>query len=235
MTLLNNRKGGKIMRHMAVIFALCLLVMSARAGTFRDDFEDGNLDGWGKVLNLGGGISEWKVEDGVLICRRPSDPSTFLLFGEKDWKNYSIEFDARMVEVLSNWHSIGMDLRLQDVSNGVWVAISGGVNTANIVVWANNNFAEQETKPFAFELNRWYRLKGVANDDTFEFYVDGELMVSLSDSHFPTGYVDLDTNGCLAHFDNVVITGDDVPDNSAAVWYSGKLAVTWGQIRSQQD
>ena len=225
------------MRYILFASLLCLLAISAQAGTFVDDFEDGNLDGWGEVLNLGGGISEWKVEDGILTCRRPSDPSTFLLFGEKDWKNYTIEFDARMVEKLSNYHAIGMDLRLQNTANGVWCALRGGANTANIVVWANNNFAKQDTKPFAFELNRWYRLKGVANDDSFEFYVDGELVASLSDSNFSTGYVDLDANGCLAHFDNVVITGDDVPDSSslAAISASGKLAATWGQIRSQQN
>jgi len=36
----------------------------------------------------------------------------------------------------------------------------------------------------------------------------------------------------LANFDNVVITGDDVPDSTAAVSASGRLAVTWGQLRS---
>ena len=135
------------------------------------------------------------------------------------------------------WCRVGtVEIGLQkDTFNAVWCAIRGGANNAYIKVWLNNGVVNQKTKPFKLELNRWYHLKGVANDDNFEFYVDGELMVSLPDSHFPTGYVNLDANGCLAHFDNVVITGDDVPDNSAAVWYSGKLAVTWGQIRSQQD
>lgn len=217
----------------SLLMMALMISLPAQAGTFRDDFEDGNLDGWGEILNLGGGISEWKVEDGVLTCRRPSDPSTFLLFGEKEWKNYSIEFDAKMVQKLSNYHAIGMDLRLQNTANGIWCAIRGGANNAHIQVWSNNKSVNQRIKPFEFELNRWYHLKGIANDDNFEFYVDGELMVSLSDSHFPTGYVDLDANGCLAHFDNVVITGDDVPDNTAAVSPSGKLATTWGQLRSQ--
>ena len=126
-----------------------------------------------------------------------------------------------------------MDLRLQDASNGVWCSLRGGVNSANIVVWANDNSAKSEIKPFAFELDRWYRLKGVANDDNVEFYVDGELVASLSDSHFSTGYVDLDVNGSLAYFDNVVITGDDIPDNSSAVFALGKLATTWGQLRKR--
>ena len=97
-----NQGKEKAMKHIAITFLFCLLAVSAHSGTFRDDFEDGNLDEWGEVLNLWGGTSEWKIEDGVLVCRRPDAPSTFLLFGEKDWKNYSIEFDAKMVQVLSN-------------------------------------------------------------------------------------------------------------------------------------
>ena len=82
-------------------------------------------------------------------------------------------------------------------------------------------------------MNRWYHLKGIAHEDNFELYIDGELMASMSDSRFPTGRVGLQANGCLANFDNVIITGDDVPDNTAAVSASGKLATTWGQLRKK--
>jgi hypothetical protein len=216
----------------SLLMMALMIALPAWAGIFKDDFNDGNFDGW-EIENCRVPGSEWKVDNGVLTCRRPSHASTFLLFGEKEWKNYSIEFDAKMVQILSDFHAIGMDLRLQNTANGIWCAIRGGVNNAFIQLWLNDQPANQISKPFDFELNRWYRLKGIANDDNFEFYIDGELMISLSDSHFPTGYVDLDANGCLAHFDNVVITGDDVPDNSSAVSFSGKLAATWGQLRSQ--
>jgi hypothetical protein len=224
-----------VMRYIFFILSICLLVVSAQAGTFRDDFEDGNLDGWGEILNYGGGTSEWKVDNGVLTCRRPFDGSSLLFFGKKEWKNYSVELDSKMVQALSAFRSIGLDLRVQDEFNTVWCAIGGwnGANNVFIQVWFNNNPLNQPNKGFNLELNQWYHLKGIAKDNNFEFYVDGELQVSFSDSHFLTGRIDLDTNGCLAYFDNVVITGDDVPDSLSAVVSQDKLTTSWGQMKSR--
>jgi len=53
---------------------------------------------------------------------------------------------------------------------------------------------------------------------------------SLSESRIPTGRVGVIVQG-IAHFDNIVITGDDIPGNIAAVSASGKLATTWGSLK----
>lgn len=219
----------------SLLMVALMIALPTRAGTFKDNFDDGNLDGWGKILNYGGGISEWKVDNGVLTCSRPFDGSSQLLFGKKEWKDYSIECDTKMVQVLSNFHSLALDLRVQNEFNTVWCGIGGwgGASNVFIQVWFNDAPLNQPNKAFNLELNRWYHLKAIAKNDNFEFYVDGELLVSYSDSHFSTGHVDLDANGCLAYFDNVVITGADVPDNSQAVSRQGKLATSWGQMKSR--
>jgi hypothetical protein len=113
---------------------------------------------------------------------------------------------------------------------GAW---QGDAWSAGIEVWFNNAGGKKSRKIFNFELNRWYRLKAVANDNNFESYIDGELMASISDSTLPTGRLGLSVYGGVAHFDNVVITGDDIPDNTTAVSRQGKLATTWGRLRSQ--
>jgi len=227
------------MKYIMITFAISLLVVSAHAGTYVETFDDGNFDGW-EILNWTGGTSEWKVEDGILIGSRPDAASALLMFGEEEWRNYSIEFDARMLERLSaNWHAIALDLRVSDVNhakascNSVYFSANG-----QTIIWlylGNREVGRLAGKGFAFQSDRWYRIKGVADEDNFQFYIDGELMVSLSDSRFPAGRVALDVNGSTVQFDNVVITGDDVPDNTAAVSASGKLATTWGKLRSQQD
>ena len=86
------------MRYILVILSLCLLVISAQAGTYKNDFTDGNLDGW-KIEDYGVPKVEWKVDNGILACNRPHDWNTELYFGEKEWKNYSIECDVKMLEI----------------------------------------------------------------------------------------------------------------------------------------
>ena len=184
------------------------------------------------------GSAEWKVVDGVLTARNEVSSGSGLLFGKDDWRNYTIECDAKIVEPIVDLHNASLGLRMlwrnSSDFNYIWCLPSPPWGTALIWSWLNGNDSRQSAqKPFKHEVNRWYRLKGVADEDKFELYIDGELMASLSDSRFPTGRVGLQTNGCLSNFDNVVITGDDVPDNVTAVSISGKLATTWGQLRSE--
>jgi hypothetical protein len=204
------------------------------AGTYIENFDDGDFDGW-EILNVKGGVSEWKVENGILKCTRNNVWISSIVFGEEEWRNYSIECDAKMIQVLDpQLHAMGVDLRRMDDLSIVWCAIGDSTKWALLEVWLNgNNPAKHGDKRFDFQIDQWYHLKGVANEGNFEFYVDGELFVSLSDSSLPTGRVGLSAGSCVAQFDNVVITGDDVPNNTAAVSASGRLTAKWGQLRSQ--
>jgi hypothetical protein len=223
------------MRYVLVILTLCLLVISAQAGTFKDNFNDGNLDGW-KIINTMGNTSEWKIENGVLICRRDNIWISNLVFGEEEWKNYSIECDAKMIQTLDpQLHAMGVDLRLMGELTLVWCAMGDNVKWAILEVWLNDNNgpAKHVDKNFDFQLDRWYHLKGVANKDKFEFYVDGELFLSFTDSNLSAGRIGLSASSCIAYFDNVIITGDEVPGNSSDVDPKNKLATSWGQMKSR--
>lgn len=214
-------------------FLVMLIALSAQAGTYIDNFDDGDFDGWEAM-----GPAEWQVVDGVVTGRSEVNSGSGLLFGEHDWRNYTIECDAKIVETIATLPNASLGLRMLDRSlsdfNYIWCLPSVAWGTAFIWPWLNGKgLGLSAQKPFKQEMNRWYHLKGVAYEDNFEFYIDGELMASLSDSRFPTGRVMLQTNGCLSNFDNVVITGDDVPDNTTAVSISGKLATIWGQLRSE--
>jgi hypothetical protein len=210
-----------------------MIVSSTWAGTFVENFDDGNFDGW---EIYGGGIAgaEWRIENGVAIGKAARDWNTGLIFGEDDWRNYSIECDVKMVQKLTDLPSVGLGLRTTD-NDVVWCFYSVIWESALIWTWINNNGAKQsDLKAFDLELDRWYRFKAVADEDDFEFYIDGDLMATLSDPRLSTGGSYINVAGSVAHFDNVVITGDDVPDNaSSAVSSSGKLAASWGQLRSR--
>jgi hypothetical protein len=204
------------MKYVVAIFALCLLVLSAQAGTYVENFDDGDFDGW-EIFDGGEPGAEWTIEDGVLTCRREILWITDLLFGEEDWRNYTIECDARMIEPLGeDLCLMGFDLRVvgTDIVDGQLdnddVSPVAGylAQQAWISAWIDNEFSgESEYKDIDFELSRWYRFKAVVHEDTFQFYIDERLVASYTDDRFPTGRLGLFVAACEAQFDNVIITG----------------------------
>jgi hypothetical protein len=223
------------MKYILVILSLCLLTISAQAGTYTENFDDGDFDGW-EVINTKGGASDWKVENGILQCTRNNIWVSNLVFGEEGWQNYSIECDAKMIQTLDpQLHAMGVNLRLMGELTFVWCAMGDNVKWALLEVWLDNinGPAKHADKNFDFQIDRWYHLKGVANEGNFEFYVDGELFLSFSDPSLPAGRIGLSASSCIAHFDNVVITGDDVPDSLSAVVSQDKLATSWGEMKSR--
>jgi len=80
-----------------------LLSLSAWAGTFRDNFEDGNWKGWEAIAkplwdtNVADRVS---VVEGVLSLDHLNKPGQSLrLLIDEDWKDYSFSADFRIVEV----------------------------------------------------------------------------------------------------------------------------------------
>jgi hypothetical protein len=89
------------------ILSLLMLSVSAWAGTFKDDFEDGNWDGW---KGLSGGIVDvveeerFSVIEGVLHMdtRVPVVDTLGYDMGlamMRDWTDYSFSADARVIQV----------------------------------------------------------------------------------------------------------------------------------------
>jgi len=106
-----SKKEKKAMKYVIVILTLCLMVVSAYAGTYVENFDDGNFDGW-EIFDAGQPGSQWTVEDGILTGRREITYMSDLLFGEEDWRNYSIECHARILEPLDEIYGMALDLRV---------------------------------------------------------------------------------------------------------------------------
>ena len=95
------------MRLVAMIVFLILLSISSWAGTFRDDFEDGNWNGW---VPFGGAFvkeiedERLSVIDGVMRIDAivPIMDTARYEMGIRllrDWEDYSFSADMRMVKV----------------------------------------------------------------------------------------------------------------------------------------
>ncbi|MCH8294844.1 hypothetical protein IH992_27485 [Candidatus Poribacteria bacterium] len=84
------------MKYTVVGLTLFLLVISSWAGEFRDNFDDGNMDGWTLFRPFGQG-STWKIENGELILEAINSPIGFVI-GETTWKNYTVRAKTKIVK-----------------------------------------------------------------------------------------------------------------------------------------
>ena len=116
------------MNNMITISVICMLLwgsaFSVSAGTWKDNFEDGNLDEW-KTYKLDWpaavlvpGAGNWHVEDGILIGGDDnSDILHMLTTGEMWWKDYTVEVSVKFSKELRNceeWTSVYLGVRGQE-------------------------------------------------------------------------------------------------------------------------
>ncbi len=79
---------------LTIVLAVFLLAMPAWAGTFKDDFEDGNWAGWS--IN---GVDEASIVNGVLrLDHIDKSGSTLAISTGTGWGDYSFSADMRLVK-----------------------------------------------------------------------------------------------------------------------------------------
>lgn len=233
------------------MIGLCLLLFPALvcAGTWQDDFSDGNFDGWLKTFAGEPAASVWHVEDGVLKARRTSGYGAQMTIGDMEtWENYTLECDMRVTERIptewgTNYHYAGVVGRVHHVGQ-ITLEVTGVVfnlkqastvwEFANIQ-WPNPGvWLRNEQRPFQMDLGIWYQIAFSVDGSRFTLEVDGERVSSFDNAATETGRVGLVVGGCAAEFDNVVITGNDVPDAGPSGWPvepEGRLVVVWGRLK----
>ncbi|MBM3241642.1 hypothetical protein FJZ31_35640 [Candidatus Poribacteria bacterium] len=218
--------------------SLCMLLFPVLvwAGTLRDDFSDGNFDGWTLISFVEDG-GQCTVEKGKLVITRFSDWSCGCVIGEEDWKDYSIEFDATLHQKIGTWSLIAMGLHLKGNAQqwrNAWMSYGfrpEGIG-AYIVAYDHPNFLQDVMKPMPFEIGKTCHLKGVVSGNKYQLYIDNELALQIQENRFPSGKVRLDANGAVVSFDNVAITGDEVPDKYLSVKPRGKLSIVWARLKT---
>jgi len=223
------------------ILTICfmsLISLPVVAGTYIDSFGDGNMDEW-KIGGIGG---NWEIIDGELILKSTNSSGTFgFTLGEQTWKNYILEVKMRITEMqhfAGFGLSAGLLLRYNRAANGAYNAGLGlnpqtGAKQAEIIVGRNNIYIHIEPGQFDWTLDKWYNLKVVAQDSQFKLYIDGNLVVDFVDALYATGEPGVAvTSTVTAHFDDFVITEDDIPDVVTSVYSRSKAAITWGQMKN---
>lgn len=214
----------------ALIFSAFMFCWTAWvwAGTWRDDFEDGNLDGWEQVKK---GFGKWKVLDGACNGEFIGEGQgrSFLVMGKPNWKDYTVECKMKVIN-LSGGDGSGIIIRFKDQDNYyffelsiAWTRISGG-------------FANQakENRARRVPMDKWLNLKITAIGNQFKFIIDGEELFTFDDPAMPTGRIGFYVNSSSTLFDDFSVSGADVPDGGPAVKSvdaKSKVALTWGRLK----
>jgi hypothetical protein len=200
------------------------------AGTFSDDFDDGDLAGW--KCNMAFGVS---VVEGEL-CFKSKDPLVAKI-GEPLWREYSLQAQMKIIEFVNGgWFSIRlMQGKTDDISGYYEIRISQ--EDILVSAYLNNRRVESFLIPTNIKESVWQNLVVEPADGAVSFFLDDIMIAQLNDWGL-SGYVDMcSTKGTHVHVDNVIISGENVPNtgpsglNSFASESRAKLKITWGEIK----
>jgi len=208
------------------------------AGTWRDDFDDGNYKEEWKIYNLNRAVENWRIKDGEAVGEifQPGFMS-LLLTGEDKWTAQTVECRAKFVKE-SNDASAELGLSLYDGGddeNRYLFVINLTLGIISITKeskgqWASVHFI------FVSEMDTWYNLKATVEEQNLIFQVNGETFTGQErDEPLKSGQVGLIVANARANFDDVVISGPGIPNGGPgkvkAVNLRGNLAAKWGQLK----
>ena len=247
------------MKSVSIIALLFLLPLSVWAGTFLDTFEDGNLDGWREVVPWDRVPGSWEIVEGGLHGVGEDISLRLFTTGNDTWKDYTVEFDVRLLKRRPGTPRISIAVRVQEK----WIVECIMMEPVIVLPGGGNVPEKGWVHCFAGSLNggkveglllephprlklfRWVHLKLRAEGNIFTFWVNGEQVMEPTElrirrdlegfadfPEFQTGGVGIGLSNCTARFDNVTVTGDSIPDSGDfAVTPQGKLATTWGHLK----
>ena len=243
------------MKHIMVMLMLTLLVSSTWAEVFRDDFNNGDLKGW--IVKGEASIENGELVIGF-PPPDPAEIRVGLLgvIAKGYEVSVSVKIDRLMFQpVIANGAKIGLRAhprsenekrpllqyklsynfllgRHTDRRRGIGASIwhvdkivrlpDGRVDRVHI----GNKLLE--FSPFAFETEKWYRLKVIAKGNRFQVFVDKRKMLDFLDDTYTEGRIYLSSGfGNRVHFDDFEVRWG----GALAVQPQRKLTTIWGQLK----
>ena len=233
------------MKRTMVFLTLSLLVTEAWAGTLRDNFEDGDLDGW-KFKAFGGRKQKGQcaARNGVMVCASKGEKGFTIgaYIGDwarsHRWKNYEFECQFMFPKtLLPNLPAIGFVVRNVELVGNLSFQVSPAVrNLIGCYRFVANKGKWMHLENFVTQAGKWYTVRIVVLEKSYKMFLDEKLICAFSSDLPDKGGIALAAGNCEVHFDNIVITGAKIPDldmkNVLAVSPRTKLTTTWGQIRA---
>ncbi|MDE0022520.1 MAG: hypothetical protein OXT69_14215 [Candidatus Poribacteria bacterium] len=247
---LDSARRSALLIWAAVAAASALVVSTASAGAWYDDFERGGLADW-IIYDFNRGAGSWDEKGGFVVGeinragsnsllqlkpRRPAGVNT------DDWSNYTVKVKMRLESKPRNNQNTSFGLALYDRHDlNRYHYILFEYQQAEIITYIRiGNSAGRNTVPFNVEQGVWYDL--TASIETFEdtervtFQVnDHRLMGTHWNGQVNSGGVALVVSDGRVSFDDFVVEGDSIPDGGnglpRSVSPAGLSTQLWAEIK----
>ncbi|MBO2945442.1 DUF1080 domain-containing protein [Paenibacillus sp. F411] len=169
---------------------------------FSDDFESGTASGW--VTNTG----SWAVMTDGSKAYRQSDTtavSARAVQGSASWTDYEVSARVKAGAFGGSYSGIGLEGRYQDAANKYTFSYSTNGNILKIQKTVGGVYTDLTTKAYTFNPGTWYTFKAVLNGNNLEFWVNGVLELSTTDTQFAAGSIGLFSHRSDSRFDDVSV------------------------------
>ncbi len=210
-------------------------VLSAFAGTWRDDFEDNNTKEW-EIFNLDRQVEKWWINDGEAVGEIfLPDFMSLWLTGEMDWRFYTVSCRIMLEEEKNDPPYIGLTLQDRGHEDSRYLFFLYFVSdTVSIIKGVPGG--GMVNRPFTLEKEVWYDLSAsVSEDGTLTFRINDLEFTATDPAPLKGGKAGLVVGDARARFDDVEITGDNIPNGGPGkprdVEPRAKLATTWGKLK----
>ena len=233
------------MKFMRLMALLLFLPFPAFAGTFVETFDDKNLDEWQEIvlLDFDPRLDTWEIIDGELQGVVRSNLPHLLTIGDEKWRDYTVEVDVFPLEK-HGAGNIGIAARIQETVGTLsligdypfpFLPDDGRTTTCFGGDFHGNKFRlfGSGVSPL-LELETWATIKLEVNEDNFILWLNGEKVLTGKDETFTflEGRAGLGVANYTVRFDNLVISGDGVPNKGRlSVTPREKLATAWGDLK----
>ena len=245
------------MKFIGIIVLSLLLSFYASAGTFVETFSDDDLEAWKELVQLNKASGSWEVVDDELHAVSHETFERLLTTGDDTWEDYTVEFDVKPIKK-HGISSISIAARVK----GTWVVYCSVEDPVVLIddkpplheprigcVVGNLHgvsFAPlHDALHPLLKLNKWSHLKLSVQGDSFTFWINGKQVMEPTKLQifrevaafkdfpdFRTGGVGFGLSNYTARFDNVTITGEEIPDKGGlSIAPNAKLATTWASLK----
>ena len=245
----------------SIIVLLFLLPFSALAGTFLETFDDGDLEGWQELVHLNETAGSWNVINDELHAVSHEGFPHLLATGNDTWEDYTLEFDVKPLKKHGRG-AIAIAARIKGSQlfycSFADTVIFGNKDPllGPFLSCMKGDLRDAEFTMLYFEshpllkLNKWSHLKLSVKGTNFIFSLNGKEIAETRDdfalphngqkiktkagklTSFRTGGVGFGIANYTAKFDNLVISGDSIPNKGRlSVTPRDKLATIWGKLK----
>lgn len=192
-------------------FLLWLTPTPSYAGSFSDNFNDGNADGWwlGYSHHTPWVNGNWRVEDGKLVQDQPGDDFNALLEGVQ------LSSQAVSVDLYTNPSGYGgITIWYKDNLNRTQVFLYPVASLIAVSEVVNGTF-QSKTYSYTSSDVTWYNLKIVADSvsGNLDVYINNVyLFTHTATTTNRTGQSGVVNGNAGGYFDNFSITSDSIID-----------------------